>query len=467
MEWKGVPGIGEWIMKRAKIPVADYRKLATQFNPVKFNAHDFVSTAKNAGMKYLTITSKHHEGFAMFKSAISKYNIVDATPFGKDIIKELAAECLKQNMKLCFYYSQSRDWNEPNGLDNDWDFPAERNFQQYLDEKVKPQLTELLTNYGPVGMIWFDTPMSISKEQAQSLKDLVRKLQPQCIISGRLGASVKTDYVSTGDNVIPETVNLGDWEVPATLNDTWGYKKNDHNWKSPEVLIRLLFDIAAKGGNYLLNVGPTSEGIIPQESVDILAKVGEWMKVNGESIYGTQATPFKTEFKWGNITQKQNKLYLGIFNWPTSDFYLEGLISKVKKAYLLSDKSKKALIFKEFTNSANEHHRLKLELPKQAPDKVVSVIVLELDEDAKVENTICQEANKTVLLSAALAQATKNGKPFKLKNWTETEVNLKWTFNVEIPGTYQVDIVTTETGSHSSPVWKGGQKIKMNCQTDK
>jgi alpha-L-fucosidase len=305
-EWKGkeIEGIGEWIMKRAQIPVADYRQLAGQFNPVKFNAHDFVAAAKNAGMKYITITSKHHEGFAMFKSEASPYNIVDATPYGKDVIKALSEECQKQGLKLCFYYSQSRDWNEPDGLDNNWDFPKERNFQKYLDEKVKPQLTELLTQYGPIGLIWFDTPMDISREQAQSLKDLVRRLQPQCIISGRLGGGVETDYMSTGDNVIPATVVPGDWEVPATLNNTWGFKKNDHEWKSAETLTRLLFDISAKGGNYLLNVGPTAEGLIPQESLEILAKVGDWMKVNSECIYTTQASPFKTEFSWGNITQK-------------------------------------------------------------------------------------------------------------------------------------------------------------------
>jgi alpha-L-fucosidase len=357
-EWNGkqIDGIGEWIMKRALIPAVEYRKLAGQFNPTKFNAHEFVSTAKNAGMKYITITSKHHDGFAMFKSNASKYNIVDATAYGKDVIKALAEECQKQGLKMCFYYSQSRDWNEPNGLDNEWDFPKERNFQKYLDEKVKPQLTELLTNYGPIGLIWFDTPMDISKEQAQSLKDLVRRLQPACIISGRLGGGVETDYMSTGDNVIPATVVAGDWEVPATLNNTWGFKKNDHEWKSPEVLTRLLFDITAKGGNYLLNVGPTAEGLIPQESVDILAKVGNWMKINNECIYGTKASPYKNEFKWGNITQKPGKLYLGIFSWPKGAFYLEGLKNRVKKAYLLADKQQKALPVQEIYDEKTDHH---------------------------------------------------------------------------------------------------------------
>lgn len=470
-EWKGkeIEGIGEWIMKRAQIPASEYRQLAKKFNPVKFNAQDFVTTAKNAGMKYITITSKHHDGFAMFKSDASDYNIVDATPYGKDVIKELAEECHKQGIKICFYYSQSRDWNEPNGLDNDWDFPKERNFQKYLDEKVKPQLTELLTNYGPVGLIWFDTPLSITKEQAQSLKDLVRKLQPECIISGRLGGGVEKDYMSTGDNVIPATVVPGDWEVPATLNNTWGFKKNDHNWKSPVVLTRLLFDITAKGGNYLLNVGPTDEGLIPHESVDILNKVGNWMKINSESIYGTQPNPFNVEFKWGNITQKPGKLYLGIFDWPSSDFFLEGLKNKVKKVYLLSDSNKNPLPFKSMYNNKLKHNRLKIDLPVDAPDNAVSVVVLEIEGRAEVENEIFQHIDGDIVLHGALAEVKKNGKPYKLEftargggaEWKDENIKLTWNFKVEAPGKYKIALITTETGSHGNPLWQGGHKVKI------
>ena len=472
-EWNGkeYDHIGEWIMNDAKIPAVEYRQLAAKFNPVKFDARAFVATAKNAGMKYIAITSKHHDGFAMFKSNASKYNIVDATPYGKDIIKELAEECHRQGIQMCFYYSQSRDWNEPDGLGNEWDFPQDGNFQKYLDEKVKPQLTELLTQYGPIGMIWFDTPMTISKDQAQQLKDLVRKIQPATIISGRLGGGVETDYMSTGDNVIPATVIPGDWEVPATLNNTWGFKKNDHEWKSPEALTRLLFDIAAKGGNYLLNVGPTAEGIIPQESVDILAKVGDWMKINNECIYGTQASPFKIEFKWGNITQKSGKLYLGIFNWPTNGFYLEGLKNKVKKVYLLADKQQKPLTFKASFDKRSEHNRLKIELPKVAPDKVVSVVVVEIEGPADVETTINQQADGSILLHGISGTAQKENKPTELKftargggaDWRDAAISLTWSFKVEKAGTYQVDLVTTETGSHGTPVWQGGQKVKIKC----
>jgi alpha-L-fucosidase len=375
-------------------------------------------------------------------------------------------------MRLGFYYSQSRDWHEPNGLDNDWDFPKERNFQKYLDEKVKPQLTELLTNYGPIGLIWFDTPLSITEEQAQSLKDLVRKLQPACIISGRLGGGVPTDYSSTGDNVIPATVVPGDWEVPATFNNTWGYKKNDNNWKSYEDITRLLFDIASKGGNYLLNVGPTSEGVIPQESVNILKKVGNWMKINSEAIHGTQSSPYTVEFGWGNITTKPGKLYLGIYQWPKADFYLEGLKNKITKVYLLSDKLKKEIPFKESYVKEFDHHRLKIALPAQAPDTVVSVVVVEIEGAPQVESFIMQQNNGSIYLPGVSAVATKNNQPAKLNfnssggggaNWTDPQISLTWDFKIEKPGTYKIDIVSAETGKHGSPSWQGDQIVKITC----
>lgn len=469
-EWKGkeIPGIGEWIMKRAQIPAEEYRQLAKQFNPVKFDARQIVQLAKDAGMKYITITSKHHDGFAMFKSNASKYNIVDATPYGKDIIKELADECHKQGIKICFYYSQARDWNEPDGLDNDWDFPAERNFQKYLDEKVKPQLTEILTQYGPVGLIWFDTPMTISKEQAQELKELVRKLQPECIISGRLGGGVETDYVSTGDNAIPGAILPGDWETPATLNNTWGFKKNDNNWKSPKQLTVLLFDIVSKGGNYLLNIGPDAEGVVPEQSVKILKNVGQWMKVNGESIYGANASPYKTEFAWGNITQKPGKLYLGFYSWPQEEFYLDGLKSKVKKVYQLSDK--KELEFVQTIDESTGHNRMKINLPATAPDTSVSVVVLEIDGKPEVESTIYQQADGVIELPGGAGIITKNGKPAELNfgsrgggadNWTDTEITIDWNFYLSKPGKYSVEIITAETGSHGTPLWAEGHIVDI------
>ena len=259
-QWKGrrIPGIGEWIMNRAQIPVKEYEQLARQFNPVKFNADEWVQLAKDAGMKYIVITSKHHDGFALYDSKVSTWDIVDATPFKRDVLKELAAACAQQGIRLGFYYSQAQDWHEPNGAGNTWDFLADetkKDFDQYLRDKAEPQVRELLTDYGPVALIWFDTPRLMTTGRAQRFVDLLRSLQPNTLIDGRLGMA--GDYVTTGDNVIPPDVQGEAWEVPATLNHTWGYRTDDHDWKSPQTVIFKLIDIVSKGGNYLLNVGPT------------------------------------------------------------------------------------------------------------------------------------------------------------------------------------------------------------------
>ncbi|TCC88611.1 alpha-L-fucosidase [Pedobacter frigiditerrae] len=475
-EWKGQydeKKIGEWIMHTYKIPYTEYSSLAKQFNPTKFDVKAFVKTAKDAGMKYITITTKHHDGFALFKSKVNNYNVVDATPYRRDIIKALADECHLQDIKVCFYYSQAQDWAEPNGWGNNWDnFPKEndRNHQQYIDDKVKPQLTELLSNYGEVGMIWFDTPLSITKEQADDLKALVRKLQPKCIISGRLGGGVEPDYQSTSDNTVPPTTVAGDWEVPATLNNTWGFKKYDATWKSADGVTRLLFDIASKGGNYLLNVGPTADGVIPEASVKILKQVGEWMKINAEAIYESKASPYYVEFPWGNITQKPGKLYAGIFNWPSEDFYLEGLKTKVKKMYLLADKSKKPVQFEAQYDAPTNHHVLKIKLPKEAPDKVLSVLVMEIEGEAIVEKQIIEDHSGKINLFGGKAKSTKNGHPATIainnngggaQNWKDAEIKLEWEFMVKTPGTYDLEIVSTETGAHEKTDWTGGHQVKL------
>jgi alpha-L-fucosidase len=239
-EWKGrpIPGIGEWIMYRARIPVAEYERLTEQFNPVRFDAAEWVSLARKAGQKYMIITSKHHDGFCMFKSDVTQYNIVDATPFGRDPMQELAAECQRQGLKFGFYYSQTQDWHHPDGDGNDWDYDeSKKDFAGYIEGYVKPQVRELLTHYGPIAVIWFDTPKGITAAQSQSLLELVHEVQPACLVCGRLGNALG-DYASAGDNKIPQQAVDADWETPATINDTWGFKADDHNWKSvPELIL--------------------------------------------------------------------------------------------------------------------------------------------------------------------------------------------------------------------------------------
>jgi alpha-L-fucosidase len=391
-EWKGKPiaGIGEWIMNRARIPVKEYEQLAAQFNPVKFNAEQWVQMAVDAGMKYIVITSKHHDGFAMYRSAVSKYNIYDATPFHRDPLKELAEACARHKIRFGFYYSQAQDWHERNGAGNTWDFGADdkKDFDEYLRGKAEPQVKELLKNYGPVCLIWFDTPRMMSGDRGQRFIDIVHSLQPATLIDGRLGT--EGDYRSMGDNRIPDMVVKGDWEVPATLNHTWGYKKDDNDWKTPEDLTFKLVDIVSKGGNYLLNVGPTSEGVIPQPSQDNLRAVGRWLKVNGESIYGAGPTPFGDELgtpnpavkdKQGNpgftpktdwrCTTRPGKLYIHLFKWPAGSFELAKAPGKIKKAYLLADARHASL------KLTQQGGRITVALPSSAPDKMDSVLVLE------------------------------------------------------------------------------------------
>lgn len=373
-QWNGqaVPGIGEWIMLRARIPVAEYEKLAEQFNPTRFDAEEWVSLAKRAGQKYLVITAKHHDGFCLYDSAVTDYDVVDATPFGRDPIRELADACHRHGIKLCFYYSQTQDWHHPDGDGNDWDYDESRkNFASYIDTYVKPQVRELLTNYGPIGLIWFDTPKGISEEQSAELVKLVNEIQPDCLVNGRVGNHVG-DYASTKDNVIPrEQMAHMDWETPATINDTWGYKSDDHNWKSAEDLIRKLVDITSKGGNYLLNVGPTAEGVIPEPSVERLEAVGRWLDTNGESVYGTQAGPVQG-LGWARTTTRRDTVYLHVFDWPKDGLLRVPDVGRpISAAHLLADPAPRLDLRRDGAD-------ITISGPATAPDPIDTVVVLNL-----------------------------------------------------------------------------------------
>ena len=377
-EWKGIPdkSLGEWIMRNQKIPAAEYAKLAKQFNPSKFNAEEWAQLAKDAGMKYVVITSKHHDGFAMYHSKASQYNIVDSTPFKRDPMAEISNAVAERDMKFGFYYSQSQDWNEPNAAGNNWDFPGKRDPLPYLKDKVFPQVEELLTHYGNLALVWFDTPMLLTQEQVVELKKLVKKYQPNCLVNDRIGFE-QGDYFQMGDNAVPPLVyDWKVWESPATLNDTWGYKKNDHNWKNPHDLIYRLADIVSKGGNYLLNVGPDDQGVIPLESQQILRTMGKWLSVNGDAIYGTRKSPLYMPTTSWKCTVKPGKMFIHVFNTSNGELRFQGLESKITKAYLLKNGKKI-----EYAQKANE---VTLTIDKSQLDEFNTVVVLELADQVPV-----------------------------------------------------------------------------------
>lgn len=394
--WNGkpVPFLGEWIMNTAKIPVADYKKLAAHFDPTKFNANAWVSMAKAAGVKYIVITSKHHDGFAMFKSAANKFNIVDATPFKRDPLKELAIACHKQGIKFGFYYSQDQDWTAPGGAarrGGHWDKAQDGSFAEYIHTKAIPQLKELLTNYESEGApveIWFDTPTKdMTPELAGEIVALLNQ-HPNVLWNNRLGGGYSGDFETPEQHIPPQGFPGKAWETCMTINDTWGFKKDDTNFKSTEVLLRNLIDIASKGGNYLLNVGPDATGVIPEPEQQRMLAMGKWLQVNGEAIYGTHAGPFAQEHgaysttkkdKKGNpvwvpvwdwrATAKGNKVYVSILQWPGSRFTLPAMQARVRKAYMLADPHK------TLKHSQNQSG-ITLTLPATAPDPIASVLVL-------------------------------------------------------------------------------------------
>lgn len=395
-------GGAEWIMNRCKIPVATYQEYTSQFNPVKYDPDFWVQLAKEAGMKYIVMTSKHHDGFAMFKSKASNFNIVDFTSYNKDVIDLLAQACRKHGMKLGFYYSQAQDWNNPGGsaarkvmnegwLNPDsamvdrytsehhghWD-PAQetKTMEQYINEVSIPQIRELLSNYGDVAVIWWDTPVNMTDEFATKLKAELDKY-PHVITNDRLKRPNFPGDYRTPEQKIPDPSELDgrDWETCMTMNSSWGYKSYDQNWKSAETLIRNLISIASKGGNYLLNVGPTPEGEIPVESVERLREVGSWMKVNGEAIYNTTRSPIGIQ-PWGYCTAKDHKnnttLYLSVTEWPVDGKLWINKPIQINKSSLLSDKTK--------LKTEKTDHGTWIYLPKEAPDKIATVIKLDLTE---------------------------------------------------------------------------------------
>jgi alpha-L-fucosidase len=423
-------------------------------------------------MKYMVITSKHHDGFALFDSKVTDWDVVDATPYGKDVLKPLAKACAKHGMKLGFYYSQAQDWNHPGGAaaGGHWDKAQDGDMDQYIRTIAVPQVKEILSNYGPVAVLWWDTPMDMTPARAEMLLPLIR-LQPGIIINNRLGGGYGGD-TETPEQHIPATgFKDRDWETCMTMNDTWGYKSYDNNWKSVETLLRNLVDIASKGGNFLLNVGPTDEGLIPPESVRILGEVGKWMAVNGDSIHGTTHSPWKRLPFDGRATVKGNTLYLHVFQWPDGGLKIAGLKDEVAAVKALDPSIR---LGKHQCTREDEQIILSIPTPEN-PDPVDTVVAVSFTEPVQLDlapMTIRQADDGSVALKAS--DATPQGNQIRYESdkdclgfWSDQNDWASWNFKVAKPGTFDVEIaLACERGVGGSEyvVAVADQQLKGNVE---
>lgn len=400
--WNGKQynGYAEHIQRMARIPIEEYRhEVIDKFNPTEFNADEWAQMIRMAGMRYVIFTAKHHDGFAMYNSDISNFNIVKATPYGHDPMQELKDACIRNGLKFGVYYSHAFDWGEANGPGNDWEYKnpgGDKNLfggrmwydehpeivprmREYVDKKAIPQVLELISKYDP-DIIWFDTPHKLPPEENLRILKAVRIAKPNIVVNSRVvqpydGVSHHFgDYKSTGDRAVDFPSEDGDWETIPTTNESYGYNNHDFSHKTPGTLIRVMAKAAARGGNMLLNIGPKGDGTFDAPDKEILQAIGKWMDINETSIRSTVRTTLPVQ-PWGESTRKENTFYLHVFDWPTNGILeVGGFLGKVKKAWLLSDKKQSALSYQR-----SDEMTIQINVPQQAPDLSNSVVVVEVD----------------------------------------------------------------------------------------
>jgi alpha-L-fucosidase len=451
-------GIAEWIMheRRAGIPVAEYKQIAGQFNPTQFNALEIAQLARDAGMKYIVITAKHHDGFAMYHSKADAFNIVDATPFKRDPMKELAQACQTVGIGFGFYYSHNQDWTFPGGaggpkLDEDGQ-PA--TFDDYFEKKCLPQVKEITSEYGPIELVWFDTPGKMPKKYVQQLVDVVRRNQPDALISGRAGHGLG-DYQTLGDMEVPPENVEGLWESVDTTNDSWGYAWYDENWKTPKEILKRLIACVARGGTYMLNIGPRGDGTVPEQATRTLRKAGEWIKRYPQVVYGTDASPWQHTLPWGDVTVEDKILFLCVFDVPKEGgLYLPGLKTGVKSAHLLGNRKKQAQLKVRTMNGWT-----RIQLPARIAEKTVPVVKVELEVKPEVDPCWGIDPSLETTILAQFAHVT--GAKQEAKRWMEKfgewkhvvrvwqweqDGKASWHVDVLQPGYYNVDLTYSGTG---------------------
>ncbi len=464
-EWKGrkLSGYAEHLMRKERISRADYLALAHQFNPVKFNADEWARHAKDAGMKYLIITSKHHDGFAMFDSKVSDFNIVRQTPFHRDPMAELAVACKKYGIRFGFYYSHAFDWEHPDAPGNDWEYKnpgGDSNLyggvnwydrhpellakaQHYVDEKAIPQIKELITQYHP-DILWFDTPHKLPLSENIRMLQAIRETDPNVVVNGRLARSAAMnfgDYQNTADRPAEFFPVKGNWEAIPTTNESYGYSKYDNSHKPAGFFIRLLANAASRGGNLLMNIGPEGDGSFDEKDLHILSGIGQWMQLNGESIYGTTRSSLPPQ-SWGVSTSKGNKLYLHVLQWPREQqLQVGGLQSGIRRAWLQADVAKKSLPV-QYTSEG-----YCIGLPVQAPDTANTVIALEMDTPIITDSTRYVQHNvpltrllafDAVLHGSQFSYADGKNNHYYVEGWRSTGQYLAWPFKTTRQAAYRI-----------------------------
>ena len=425
--WKGKPSpfLGCWMQERFRLPVAEYAAaLLPKFTGERFDPDAIAELAAATGMKYVVAIAKHHEGFALFDSAVSDFTIMN-TPARRDWIGALAEAVHKRGLKLGIYYSQNLDWHHPGGGGDTWDQAQHGDADAYVDGLVIPQLRELLSNYGEVSVLWFDIPGgAIDAARAERIVSVVRTLQPKIIINNRLGGGARGDFQTPEQHIPPAGMPGLHWEVCQTLNDTWEYTHYDRNWKTSTQLIRELIDTASKGGNYLLNIGPKPDGSVPVATQDLLSAVGRWMQEHAEAIHGTQASPFTSALPWGRCTQKRlpggiTRLYFHIFRWPfDAELCLPALDNRILQVSLLSGHGGHLI---EFQQPAD--HELRIRLPIAEPNDHATVVMVDIEGEPKVlPRCIKPDGSGVLILPAAWAEVCRGSVTPEINGYTEAAV---------------------------------------------
>jgi alpha-L-fucosidase len=488
-EGKRSGAYAEWLMNNVRIPLADYRKkVAGVFNPTEFNADEWAQTAKAAGMRYIVITSKHHDGFAMWDSKVTDYNVVAATPFHRDVIGELAKACKKHGLLFGLYYSQAQDWSHPGGQRNTWDFPwqptekwwwrtadGKRNLQwaehfkrswQYVNEKAMPQLEEIITKYDP-DILWWDTGSMLPYEMTRAMFDRANQLKPSIVMNDRNG-----DYYSGSDKVLdyhgtPDKPRYfqpvdGYWEAIPTTNESYGYSKLDKSHKKPPELIELLARAASKGGNVLMNVGPMGTGKFAPEDMAILKGIGAWMNVNSEAIYGAERTPLPVQ-PWGTSSKKGNDVYLFVFDKPKAGALVVGDLQSDPKGVTLLGGG-------QLPVRRLDADHIQITLPATATAATIPVIKLAFGETLKSGGALPvshDQVNNYRIFDAKLAGGVGYGSNTYARagatDWKSPQGRVSWPLLSRGPGTYKVSVTYNREKGIGGGVFEvaaAGQSLK-------